>query len=464
MSEKNRNNLDNNEFNNYNSNNEEYDEYLRQYEEQLRMFQSLDDDLYDEDTNFEFQQNTHQNGQRIRNQNPTNYKPSRPSGSRQPNYNGKPRKNTANKSKYQSNAVKRGEPLKFGSHNDDLRNNKTKKSRGTSNTQQNKGKKAVNEKMKNKKRRSPIKTFFKSILLILVIVIVIVQVLLFKYLGLVNYVDTGHREVTKASMDSKDVLNVLLIGSDSRSKDERGRTDSMILLSVNKRTKEFTMTSFMRDMYVEIPNNGKDKLNAAYVYGGAELLMDTIQNNFDIKIDKYVYIDFYSFVDIVDAVGGIKLDISDEEANGMKAPMAEQNKYLGNKKGTDYLTSGGKNKQVNGNQALAYARLRYVGNADFERTERQRIVISKVLEKAKTLNPIELDNFAKVCMTNLTTNMNKTELYFLTYRVPFIFKYENKQQRIPADDAYTYGTTPNGQSILDVDFEKSKQQLKDSIF
>ena len=165
----------------------------------------------------------------------------------------------------------------------------------------------------------------------------------------------------------------------------------MILLSINSTTKEITMTSFMRDMYVNIKGidaDGNDidtwsKLNAAYVYGGAELLMDTIEYNFDIAVDDYVYIDFLSFVDIVDAVGGIELDISDEEAEGMKPPMAEQNKLLGNKKGTDYLDKGGKKLHVNGNQALAYARLRYVGNADFERTERQRLSLIHISEPTR---------------------------------------------------------------------------------
>lgn len=166
------------------------------------------------------------------------------------------------------------------------------------------------------------------------------NVLIWRYIGMVNKVQRGQRANTEASMNSPDVRNILLIGSDTRNADERGRTDSMILLSINSTTKEITMTSFMRDMYVNIKGidaDGNDidtwsKLNAAYVYGGAELLMDTIEYNFDIAVDDYVYIDFLSFVDIVDAVGGIELDISDEEAEGMKPPMAEQNKLLGNKR------------------------------------------------------------------------------------------------------------------------------------
>lgn len=132
---------------------------------------------------------------------------------------------------------------------------------------------------------------------------IIAELLIYRYVSMINIVDTGERLYTKASMYDDDIMNVLVIGSDSRSVDERGRTDSMIILSINKNNKEIVMTSLMRDMYVEIPNNGWSKLNAANVYGGPELLMDTIELNFDIRIDKYIYIDFYSFVDIVDAVG-----------------------------------------------------------------------------------------------------------------------------------------------------------------
>ena len=321
-------------------------------------------------------------------------------------------------------------------------------------------------------KRHPIKTFFKVLIIILLVVFILANVLIWRYIGMVNKVQRGQRTNTDASMNSSDVRNILLIGSDTRNADERGRTDSMILLSINSTTKEITMTSFMRDMYVNIKGidaDGNDidtwsKLNAAYVYGGAELLMDTIEYNFDIAVDDYVYIDFLSFVDIVDAVGGIELDISDEEAEGMKPPMAEQNKLLGNKKGTDYLDKGGKKLHVNGNQALAYARLRYVGNADFQRTERQRTVITKIIEKAKSSDPLTIDKFAKASMSHLTTNMSQTQLFALTYKAIFSMNYEIKSMRIPDDDSYSYGTSSDGQSILEVDFEACKALLRKEIY
>jgi LCP family protein required for cell wall assembly len=305
--------------------------------------------------------------------------------------------------------------------------------------------------------------FFKAVFIILIVLILLLQLLIFRYISMIKSVETGDRQVTNAALSSSKVTNILLIGSDTRDETERGRTDSMILLSFNSETKKTTMTSLMRDSYVEIPDHGWAKLNAAYAYGGAELLMDTIELNFDIEVEKYVYVSFFSFIDIVDAVGGIEIDLSDEEAQYMTDPMAEQNKYLGNKKGTDYLTQGGNGVQLNGNQALAYARLRYVGNADFERTQRQRTVITKIIEKAKTLGPLDLDTFFKVCASNLTTNMTKGEMYLMVYKLLFSMNYENQQLRIPGDDDYYYGTH-NGQSTLDLDFDACKRELKETIY
>ncbi len=467
---------DNNGLNDeYNGSGQKYDEFQRQYEEQLRRFAELDSsspDEYQTTNDLEFEQydlnRQAQNGRRTP-ASGNSYRQTATNQNRSSVNSGQKRTAQNNTRSSSRQRTKKDEPLKFGERNKNTKNKSYKKASeknaGYSKSQKNnKKKKAEKNNMNKEKRSSPVKTFFKCLLVLILVLFILLQLLIFRYLGMVNYVDTGSRSVTSASMSSDDVLNVLIIGSDTRDEEERGRTDSMILLSVNKATKQITMTSFMRDMYVEIPGNGWNKMNAAYVYGGAELLMDTIELNFDIEVDKYVYIDFYSFIDIVDAVGGIELDISDEEAEGMKDPMAEQNKYLGNEKGTDYLTSGGKGINVNGNQALAYARLRYVGNADFERTERQRTVISKILEKSKTLNPFELDGFARTCLSNLTTNMTKSELYFLTYRAPFILGYDIQQLRIPMDDAYGYGATDNGQSILTVDFDKCREALGKTIY
>lgn len=294
--------------------------------------------------------------------------------------------------------------------------------------------------------------------------------LLYYYITLVNRRGRGERTFTNGSMNSSSVRNILLIGSDTRSENENGRTDSMILLSINKDKKTITMTSFMRDMYVEIRGkrtNGEDidvwdKMNSAYVFGGAELLMDTIEYNFDISVDDYVYVDFFSFIDIVDSIGGLELDITDGEAAGMEDPLGEQNHYLKQPEATDRLDHGGK-LLLNGNQTLAYARLRYVGNADFQRTERQREVIGKIIKKVRSSDPLTINSFAKAVCSDLSTNMSRAEMMLLAYKAVFSMNYDIETLRLPAEGQYSFGSH-GGQSTLDVDIESCRGLLKAEIY
>lgn len=439
-------------------NNKNSDMYRKMYEQELKKFQSMDPDSYSDDAADDLRFYTEEElaaieqakrdaaQQAYQDAYLKQYKQSQKNigANRSKNSSQKERQVRSSSQRYAKAAKQKhsSEQIEFGKKNSYANSKKGKK--------QLKGGSAVG-------------SFFKGLIIVLIVIVLLLQLLIFRYISLVNSVEDGHRLINSASMTSSKVTNILLIGSDTRDENERGRTDSMILLSINSETKKMTLTSFMRDSYVEIPDHGTDKLNAAYAYGGAELLMDTIELNFDIDVDKYAYVSFFSFIDIVDAVGGIELDISDEEAQGMTAPMAEQNKYLGNKKGTDYLTSGGQNMTVNGNQALAYARLRYVGNADFERTERQRTVITKIIEKAKTLNPLQIDNFMKVCCSEITTNMSKGEMYITFYKLLFALKYDSEQLRIPPEGAYYYGTH-DGQSTLDLDLDICKKELKENIY
>lgn len=383
---------------------------------------------------------------------------------------------TRNRVKTSSQQSGRGGSPRGGAHHPDV--HRRRRATGSSSmyarqareqAQKKRGQKPVqfgsNNNYRSKKRgaASVVGGIFRFIFVVILVLALLFQILIFRYISLVDSVKTGERQVTNASLSSEKVTNILLIGSDTRDEDERGRTDSIILLSINRDSDRIVMTSLMRDSYVEIPGHGWNKLNAAYSYGGAELLMDTVALNFDVKVDRYVYISFFSFINIVDAVGGINLDISDKEAEGMIPPMAEQNKYLGNKKGTDYLSHGGKKLHVNGNQALAYARLRYVGNADFERTSRQRTVIRKIIAKAKTLDPLSLDSFLKVSCGELTTNMSKGEMYLIFYKLLFSLGYDMDELRIPVDGAYSYGNH-DGQSTLDLDFDACTEAIRETVY
>ncbi|MBE6837043.1 MAG: LytR family transcriptional regulator [Ruminococcus sp.] len=263
-------------------------------------------------------------------------------------------------------------------------------------------------------------------------------------------------------LDDKDVYNVLLIGTDSRDNKSRGRSDSMILMSINKKTEEIHMTSFMRDSYVSIPGKNNNRINAAYAYGGAELLMDTIEQNFKIKVDKYVRVNFFSFMEVIDAVGGVTITVSDAEVNVMNVYIRELNILLG-KNTNDGMLSGGGTYNLTGKQALGYCRVRYVGNADFQRTQRQRDVLMKVFEKAKGLSLTELDNFLDVLLPKLTTNIQSDEIFSLIMSSPKYFGYDVYQHRVPADKTYK-GMTISGMSVLGIDFDKNIEMLRKEVY
>ena len=278
-----------------------------------------------------------------------------------------------------------------------------------------------------------------------------------------NYVPDSGRNRTAGALSAPYVRSVLLIGTDGRSLNEQGRSDTMILLSLNSSTNELSMTSFMRDCYVEIPGYGMDKLNAAYSYGGATLLMDTIERNFNVQIDDYVSINFLSFASIVDSVGGIDVDVSDAEAGEINTILqAEVNEIMGDAVDSDLLSSGGK-LHLSGKQALSYARIRYIGNADFERTQRQREVIGKVLDKVKTLKPSILSNIAKNVMPQVTTNMDTIQLYVLSLRLPFAARYDRVQLQIPAEGTY-HGESTNAGDALVLDFDQNYDIISEKVF
>lgn len=311
-----------------------------------------------------------------------------------------------------------------------------------------------------------IKRIIFSLLTILVLLFGIYSCTALTVINKIDKNETGERFRTAGTLSRSYVKSVLVIGSDGRSEDDAGRSDSMILLSLNSRTNEVILTSFMRDCYVNIPNYGMDKLNAAYSYGGAELLMDTIESNFMIEIDDYVTVNFISFAGIIDAVGGIDIDVSDEEAQAINDILfSEVNQLMGDDQWADFLEGGGK-LHLNGKQALSYARIRYVGNSDFERTSRQREVITKIIPKI--VNPAAINRIAKNVIPKVNTNMSSLGMYILSLRLPFAVRYDVKQIQIPADGTFypedVWTASGDLQNVLQVDLNANYNILESEIF
>ena len=268
-------------------------------------------------------------------------------------------------------------------------------------------------------------------------------------------------------MYAEHVYNVLLIGTDSY-KTNGARSDSMILVSVNESTEQIIMTSFMRDSWVYIPGIGAERLNEAFNSGGADLLIDTIETNFHIKIDNYILVDFYAFIDVVDSLGGVDIEITEEERLVLNEPYIEHlNLLLHRPKGTDYVERSGLN-HFNGVQALSFARIRYMAGSDFARTERQRKVITAIFEKFKDCSISEMLEVVDVVLPNVTTNIDENTMFTLITNATMKYKdYEMVMNRVPYDDTYwnwINEVTGETKDVLSIDIEINTNYLIRDIY
>lgn len=248
-----------------------------------------------------------------------------------------------------------------------------------------------------------------------------------------------------------DIYNILLIGSDTREEGDTGRSDTMILISINREQKRIVATSFLRDLYVKLPQRGYDKINAAYAWGGVELLLDTLEYNFSLHIDKYISVDFFSFVEVVDILGGLDVDVQEDELFWCNQYIHASNLLLGEPEDSDYLEKAdGSFQHLSGKQALAYSRFRYVGNGDFTRTERQRKVINILFDKLKRINARTLIELLDSILPKVTTNIPTGEFLELIAILPEIGRYDIISWSVP-DLQYQY-LTIDGVSSIGIDF------------
>ena len=252
----------------------------------------------------------------------------------------------------------------------------------------------------------------------------------------------------------KNVVNILLIGQDSRTTTGQGRSDSMMLCTFNKAERTITVTSFMREMYVQIPGYKSNRINVAYMYGGMELLNETLEKNFGLHIDGNVEINFKHFAKLINLVGGIEVELTSAEAN-----------YI-NENYTRATLKAGKNL-LNGTQALWYARTRKVSSegqsGDFGRTNRQRIVMEILINRYKDSSLSELIGMLDDILPMITTDLSKSEItgYVMEF-FPMLADVKIVNQRIPVEGSYDM-VKIDGSSVLRVDFDKNIQVLMESL-
>lgn len=255
----------------------------------------------------------------------------------------------------------------------------------------------------------------------------------------------------------EDMINILLIGQDKREGQGRQRSDAMILCTVNTNTGTLTMTSFLRDMYVEIPGYRNNKINACYQIGGMELLDACLEKNFGIRVDANIEIDFDGFMELIDMVGGVDVELTSAEASYLNRHGnwdVEANQHWSLKAGVNTLT---------GSQALAYSRIRAIG-MDFERTERQRRVLTALVEKAKDLNLLEINSLITKAVTLVTTDMTNKEIFnYAAELFPLLSDLKLHTQRIPADGTYSFADLPGAGDSIVLDFDANRKLLVETL-
>lgn len=248
------------------------------------------------------------------------------------------------------------------------------------------------------------------------------------------------------------VINIMLIGQDRLPGQGRQRSDSMILLTVNKSKGTITLTSFMRDQYVQIPGYKNNKMNSAYAFGGMKLLNETMETNFGVKVDGDVEVDFNNFEKLIDMLGGVDIKLTKSEVKHLKS-------------GYGWNLPTGMNR-LNGEQALAYARIRKI-DSDYRRAERQRTVITSLINRYKSLPLPEMLAMIEDILPLVTTNMSKNEIIDYAIDVaPMLATAEMNTMRIPVDGTFRSGTVRVRAGLAawfqyDIDFAANRKVLKE---
>ena len=322
-------------------------------------------------------------------------------------------------------------------------------------------------------RRKPLKkkktAKWKIVLIALVITFLLAAIaavgafiLIYSNVSRTNYEPIAQSERSADVLaEQKGVKNILLLGTDERVSGETSRSDAIIVLSINENRKKIVMTSILRDSYVEIPGYGKNRINHAYQMGGAALMIQTIENNFKIPIDSYAKVDFFSFMGIIDKLGGVPITVTQEELGYLNGYIAEINTLQGLPVNDGQLAQAG-SYQLNGKQALAYSRIRYIGT-DFARTERQRTVLDGLFQQLKTASPKELYEVVATILPDITTNIGNMDLTKMIAKSVFYMKYDIIQNRIPMDGTWN-DLVVGGQEVLEIDFEANREGLKSMIY
>ncbi|HBA05403.1 MAG TPA: LytR family transcriptional regulator, partial [Clostridium sp.] len=327
----------------------------------------------------------------------------------------------------------------------------------------------LNNKNLNKRKKSRKKTIIISCVAVL---IVILGIGLFYGNNLLSKMkrsdidenDLGIKDEVKEKLQTseiKDIVNIAILGVDE-TKTDVGRSDALMIATFDPVHKKLKITSIMRDTYAEIPDYGKDKINHAHAYGGPQLSIKTLNQNFGLNIEDYVKINFKELKKLVDAIGGIDMKLSDEE-------IVEVDKYIvrvSSKSNTPAKTlvkdESGK-VHMDGFQTLGYCRIRSTANGDFDRTERHRKIMTEMFNKISKAGTAELASMATKLLPYVETSLSNKEIINLAANVLNLGTKNIEQERFPRDE-YTHNSKINDVFYLCYDEDYTEEQIHEYIF
>ncbi|SHH79392.1 LCP family protein [Clostridium grantii] len=294
---------------------------------------------------------------------------------------------------------------------------------------------------------------YKIIVAILIPVLLIIGYGIYKYNSIANNIKNV--EINKSNENlsispekeveavEKSIYNFVLYGLDRRDESDPARSDSIIIITVNEKTSEIKLSSIMRDTYVPIAGHGNTKINHAYAYGGPELAISTLNSNFDLNIKDYVAVNFWDAVKIIDLIGGVSIDVHDDEV-----------------KHIDGVDAAGI-YNLSGAQVLSYSRIRYEAGGDFVRTDRQRTVLAAMFKKIMTLSNAKKYDLIPKIASMVETSMSDEEILKMSTSVITNNISNVEDKRFPVDGE---GKKIDGIYYLVTDLEQLKAGLQEFIY
>lgn len=260
------------------------------------------------------------------------------------------------------------------------------------------------------------------------------------------------------AMPADNTYTILLVGSDAYDDDNRGRSDTTILVQVDGDSKTIRLASFLRDMYVKIPGKGSNRINASYIWGGHELLRKTLESNFGVTADAYVEVNFERLVKVIDAIGGVEVEVSEAERKQVNSILKFYNVKIGDAESDQLLNESGL-VNLTGKQALCFSRIRKI-DGDFQRTGRQRKVLEAAFRKVTQLSMAEISMLILQNMDAVETDLTFADAVDL---IPLALRCKNavfETISIPVEGAYSH-TTVDEMAVIKPHLKKNQQALRE---